>query len=118
MKRLVLVGCILSFVLLLTVPCIPAVESNQIIQSNRVRILKELRSMDIDELKDKIEEINDDGLNGKLGNTWVPTILLTLIGYVNDLIDKYHNIFFFELLLNLLGFILYVGFSLGFFTEF
>lgn len=58
MKRLVLIGCILSGVLLITVPCIPAVESNQAIKSNRVRLLRELRTWDIEGLKEIVEEEN------------------------------------------------------------
>lgn len=117
MKRTIIFGCILAVSLLLLVPSIPAVESNYVIKSSRIQFLKELREMDIDELKDILNDIDINELNEKSKTGWVPTILLTLIAFFEDII--FHgttSIVYLAILINsILVFIYYIGLILGIF---
>ncbi len=98
MKKKVIFGSLLAVFLMMMLPSVPAVEYNTAVEANESRILDELRNIDLDELKVKIqsidikslkEELKDDPavplffpISGIIFYTLIVLILLRILFYV------------------------------------
>ena len=58
MKRKIIFGSLLAVFLMMMLPSVPAVEYNTTVEANESRILDELRNIDLEELKVKIQSID------------------------------------------------------------
>lgn len=93
MKRLVLVGCILAVILLMIVPCIPAIEINQVLELNKSELMKELRNMDNEELMDFFQNFKnyysnfkkDDGVNNPILLNILALLLFIIIWLITTI---------------------------------
>jgi hypothetical protein len=58
MKRTIIFGIIVSLVVLLLLPSIPAVSYSTVVDTNKAQIIKEIRGMSRDELREKIMSVD------------------------------------------------------------
>ena len=98
MKKKIIFGSLLAVFLMMMLPSVPAVEYNTAVEANESRILDELRNIDLEELKIKIqsidiksfkEELKDDPalplcfpISGIIFYTLIALILLRIVFYV------------------------------------
>ncbi len=91
MNRKIILGCILAVSLLLLVPSIPALESNQVREFYKTRLLNRLKDIDIEELRNRLKDIDIDELkerfksSGKVNDNNVSSIKMKLKYYQNRL---------------------------------
>ena len=57
MKKKIVIGSILTVIILMILPSVSAVEFNTAVESKKAQILEQIRSMNIDELREKIKNV-------------------------------------------------------------
>ena len=66
MKTKLIIGSILAIFILLMVPSVPAVEYNVAIETNKTTLIEELQTIDIDELEQRLKNINNEKIQDRL----------------------------------------------------
>ncbi|MCX6665374.1 MAG: hypothetical protein NT038_04855 [Euryarchaeota archaeon] len=80
MKTKIVIGCIAAACILLIVPSISAIQYNSAVETNMSQLLNQVRSKDIDHMKQKIIELKSQPSATPLGfMTFIHLIILIIL---------------------------------------